>query len=136
MRRAWSARASWSALSHAAAAGAKVVLVGDPQQLQSIEAGAAFRSIHERHGGAEIAEVRRQREGWQRDVTRDLANGRTSKALGGHRSHGMVHEAQIREQACDDLLDRWDRDRQASPDKSRIILTHTPSGYAISRNPG
>ncbi|MFX4366103.1 AAA family ATPase, partial [Acinetobacter baumannii] len=27
-------------LSHAASAGAKVVLVGDPQQLQSIEAGA------------------------------------------------------------------------------------------------
>jgi len=46
-------------LSHAAEAGAKVVLVGDPQQLQSIEAGAAFRSIHERHGGAEIGEVRR-----------------------------------------------------------------------------
>lgn len=49
-------------LSHAAEAGAKVVLVGDPQQLQSIEAGAAFRSIHEHHGGAEIGEVRRQRE--------------------------------------------------------------------------
>jgi Ti-type conjugative transfer relaxase TraA len=47
-------------LCHAAEAGAKVVLVGDPQQLQAIEAGAAFRSIHERHGGAEIAEVRRQ----------------------------------------------------------------------------
>jgi len=37
------------------------VLVGDPQQLQAIEAGAAFRSIHERHGGAEIGKVRRQR---------------------------------------------------------------------------
>ena len=61
-------------LSHAAEAGAKVVLVGDPQQLQAIEAGAAFRSIHERHGGAEIGEVRRQREDWQRDATRDLAN--------------------------------------------------------------
>ena len=61
-------------LSHAAEAGAKVVLVGDPQQLQSIEAGAAFRSIHERHGGAEIGEVRRQREDWQRDATRDLAD--------------------------------------------------------------
>ena len=68
-------------LSHAAEAGAKVVLVGDPQQLQSIEAGAAFRSIHERHGGAEIGEVRRQREDWQRDATRDLATGRTGEAI-------------------------------------------------------
>ena len=112
-------------LSQAAEAGAKVVLVGDPQQLQAIEAGAAFRSIHERHGGAEIGEVRRQREDWQRDATRDLANGKTGHALEAYRSHGMVHQAQTREQARDDLVDRWDRDRQASPDHTRIILTHT-----------
>jgi Ti-type conjugative transfer relaxase TraA len=112
-------------LFHAAEAGAKVVLVGDPQQLQSIEAGAAFRSIHERHGGAEIGEVRRQREDWQRDATRDLANRRTGHALEAYRSHDMVHEARTREQARDDLIARWDRDRQAAPDRSRIILTHT-----------
>ena len=77
-------------LSHAAEAGAKVVLVGDPQQLQSIEAGAAFRSIFERHGGAEIGEVRRQREDWQRDATRDLATGRTGDAIHAYDSarHG------------------------------------------------
>jgi Ti-type conjugative transfer relaxase TraA len=112
-------------LSHAADAGAKVVLVGDPQQLQAIEAGAAFRSIHERHGGVDIGEVRRQREDWQRDATRDLATGRTGVALEAYRSHGMVHEAQTREQARGDLIERWDRDRQAAPDRSRIILTHT-----------
>jgi Ti-type conjugative transfer relaxase TraA len=112
-------------LSRAAEAGAKVVLVGDPQQLQAIEAGAAFRSIHERHGGPEIGEVRRQRDDWQRDATSDLANGKTGNALEAYRSRGMVHEAQTREQARSDLIDRWDHDRQASPDKSRIILTHT-----------
>ncbi|MGJ5196564.1 Ti-type conjugative transfer relaxase TraA [Bradyrhizobium sp. HKCCYLRH1030] len=112
-------------LSHAADAGAKVVLVGDPQQLQAIEAGAAFRSIHERHGGAEIGDVRRQREDWQRDATRDLATGKVGDALGAYRAHGLVHEAQTREQARGDLIEGWDRDRQASPDRSRIILTHT-----------
>jgi len=112
-------------LSHAAEAGAKVVLVGDPQQLQSIEAGAAFRSVHERHGGAEIGEVRRQREDWQRDATRDLATGRTGEAIHAYDRHDMVHEAASREQARGDLIDRWDRQRQAAPDSSRIILTHT-----------
>jgi Ti-type conjugative transfer relaxase TraA len=112
-------------LSHAAEAGAKVVLVGDIRQLQAIEAGAAFRSIHDRHGGAEIGEVRRQREDWQRDATRDLATGRTGHALEAYRSHGMVHEAQTREQARGDLIERWDRDRQLAPGRSRIILTHT-----------
>ncbi|MGJ5181781.1 Ti-type conjugative transfer relaxase TraA [Bradyrhizobium oligotrophicum] len=112
-------------LSHAAEAGAKVVLVGDPQQLQAIEAGAAFRSIHERHGGAEIGEVRRQREDWQRHATRDLATGKMGHALEAYRAHGMVHEAESRDQARGDLIDHWDRDRQSSPDRSRIILTHT-----------
>ncbi|MGF7065676.1 Ti-type conjugative transfer relaxase TraA [Aminobacter sp. BE322] len=112
-------------LSHAAEAGAKVVLVGDPQQLQSIEAGAAFRSIHDRHGGVEISEVRRQREDWQRNATRDLATGRTGHAIHVYERHGMVHVAESREQARGDLIERWDRERQASPDASRIILTHT-----------
>jgi Ti-type conjugative transfer relaxase TraA len=112
-------------LSHAAETGAKVVLVGDPRQLQAIEAGAAFRSIYERHGGVEIGEVRRQREDWQRDATRYLATGRTGHALAAYRSRGMVHEAHTREQARGDLIDRWDRDRQAEPEHSRIILTHT-----------
>jgi Ti-type conjugative transfer relaxase TraA len=112
-------------LSHATEAGAKVVLVGDIKQLQAIEAGAAFGSIHERHGGVEISEVRRQREDWQRDATRDLASGRTGFALQAYRSHGMVHEAQTREQARGRLIERWDRGRQAAPDRSRIILTHT-----------
>ena len=112
-------------LSHAAEAGAKVVLVGDPQQLQSIEAGAAFRSIHERHGGAEIGEVRRQREDWQRDATRDRATGRTGNAIPAYDRNEMVHIAETRELARGDLIDRWDRQRQAAPDSSRIILTHT-----------
>jgi Ti-type conjugative transfer relaxase TraA len=112
-------------LSHAADAGAKVVLVGDPQQLQAIEAGAAFRAIHERHGGVEITEVRRQHEGWQQDATRHLATGRTGEAINAYAERGMVHTAETREQARTELVERWDRDRQANPDASRIILTHT-----------
>jgi AAA domain len=112
-------------LSQAAEAGAKVVLVGDPQQLQAIEAGAAFRSIHERHGGVEISEVRRQREDWQREATHDLATGRAGEAIHAYDTRGMVLSAETREQARDDLIEGWDRDRQASPHRSRIILIHT-----------
>ncbi|PBC19304.1 Ti-type conjugative transfer relaxase TraA [Mesorhizobium sp. WSM4307] len=112
-------------LSHAADVGAKVVLVGDPQQLQAIEAGAAFRSIHERHGGVKIGQVRRQREDWQRHATRDLATGRIGAAIGAYDAKGMVHQAATRDEARSNLVERWDRDRQAQPQASRIILTHT-----------
>lgn len=105
--------------------GAKVVLVGDPEQLQAIEAGAAFRSIAERHGSVEITDIRRQCEDWQRDAMRHLATGRTGEALLAYDKHGHVHAAETREQARTDLIDRWDRDRAAAPAATRIILTHT-----------
>ena len=112
-------------LSHVRDAGAKVVLVGDPEQLQAIEAGAAFRSMAERHGAAEITEVRRQRDDWQKEATRSLATGRTGAALHAYESRGMVQAADTREGARGELVGGWDRQRQAEPDKTRIILTHT-----------
>ncbi|MEO1922047.1 MAG: Ti-type conjugative transfer relaxase TraA [Sphingomonadaceae bacterium] len=112
-------------LSEAKARGAKVVLVGDPQQLQAIEAGAAFRCVAERHGAIEIGEVRRQREDWHREATRQLATGRTGEALAAFEQRGAVHRAETREAARNDLIDRWDRERAAAPGESRIILTHT-----------
>ncbi|WP_395395826.1 Ti-type conjugative transfer relaxase TraA [Novosphingobium sp. BL-8A] len=112
-------------ISEAEKRGAKVVLVGDPEQLQAIEAGAAFRSIAERHGSVEIMQVRRQSEEWQREATRDLATGRTGEAVLAYEGAGHVHVAATREGAREALVGQWDRDRQLNPGASRIILTHT-----------
>ena len=112
-------------VSTAQASGAKLVLVGDPQQLQAIEAGAAFRSITERHPHVEITEIRRQQEAWQRQATRHLATGRTREALEAFAAHGGVHAAETRALAREALVEGWDRQRMADPHRSRIILTHT-----------
>jgi Ti-type conjugative transfer relaxase TraA len=105
--------------------GAKVVLVGDPEQLQAIEAGAAFRAVAERHGSVEITQVRRQHEEWQRGATRQLATGRTGEAIHAYEQAGHVHAADTRDAARLELVESWDRDRATAPDDSRIILTHT-----------
>jgi len=105
--------------------GAKLVLVGDPEQLQAIEAGAAFRSIAERHGAVEMTEVRRQREEWQRQATRQLATGRTAEAVQAYQDRGLVHAAETREAARAALIERWDQDRHANPGASTLILSHT-----------
>ncbi|MDR7062487.1 MULTISPECIES: Ti-type conjugative transfer relaxase TraA [unclassified Sphingopyxis] len=112
-------------VSEAERQGAKVVLVGDPQQLQAIEAGAAFRAAAERHGAVEIMGIRRQQEDWQREATRELATERAGAAIGRYAEAGFVHAAETREAARAELVDGWDRDRQHHPDASRIILTHT-----------
>jgi Ti-type conjugative transfer relaxase TraA len=117
-------------LAHADAVGAKVVLVGDAEQLQSIEAGAAFRALTERHGAAEITQIRRQREDWQRDATRELATGRTSAALDRYEGAGMVHGHETREAARGALVEGWDGLRQARPEASQVMLAHTRADVA------
>jgi Ti-type conjugative transfer relaxase TraA len=112
-------------LAEAAGAGAKVVMVGDVQQLQAIEAGAAFRLLSERHGAAEIGEVRRQTAEWMREATRAFATGRTGEAILAYSDAGMVHAADTRDAARVALIDRWDADRRTAPAATRIILTHT-----------
>ena len=47
--------------SAAMGAGAKLVCVGDPKQLQPIEAGGIFGSLMREHGKAEISNIQRQR---------------------------------------------------------------------------
>ena len=106
----------------AAEAGAKLVLVGDAQQLQAIEAGAAFRLLTEQHGACEISAVRRQHEDWQRDATRELATGRTGEALARYDQAGMVHAADTREAAAGALIERWKDARASSPTQSHAIL--------------
>jgi len=117
-------------LSAARQAGAKVVLVGDPEQLQAIEAGAAFRAIAERAGWAEIGEVRRQHEGWQREATRELATGRTSEALRRYERAGMVVGHGTREEARAGLVEGWNAERRAAPEQSRVMLAYTRADVA------
>jgi Ti-type conjugative transfer relaxase TraA len=111
-------------LSQAQAAGAKVVLVGDPEQLQAIEAGAAFRAIAERVGAVEITEVRRQREAWQQAATRELATGRTGDALARYEAAGMVRGHATLDNAKAAMVAGWDAARQADPEARQIMLAY------------
>ncbi|WP_081109574.1 Ti-type conjugative transfer relaxase TraA [Gluconobacter oxydans] len=111
-------------LSAVCAAGAKVVLVGDPEQLQAIEAGGAFRAVAERVGSVEITTVRRQREEWQQGATKELATGRTGSALERYETAGLVQDHQTQEEALSGVVADWDTARQAHPAESAIMLAH------------
>lgn len=115
----------------AKSAGAKLVLVGDPEQLQSIGAGAAFRALAERHGVAELSEVRRQRARWQQEATKELATARTAQALARYDAAGMIHASDTREQAMEALIAQWDHDRREKSDRSQLILAYTRDDVAI-----
>jgi Ti-type conjugative transfer relaxase TraA len=112
-------------LEHVEKAGAKLVLVGDPEQLQAIEAGAAFRGIAAQVGMVELSEVWRQKLDWQKDATRQMAAGRTTEALKAYRHHGSIQAASTRDEARRALLAAWQKDRHENPAESRIMLAYT-----------
>jgi Ti-type conjugative transfer relaxase TraA len=105
-------------------AGAKLVLVGDAEQLQAIEAGAAFRAIADRVGVMAITEPRRQQVDWQREATKELATARTAMALDRYEGAGMVHRHATREAARAGVIAAWQAARQQSPLQSQLILAH------------
>jgi len=102
--------------------GAKLVLVGDPEQLQPIEAGAAFRAIANRIGYAELATIYRQREQWMRDASLDLARGHVGNAVHAYRAHGHFKGSELKAQAVESLIADWDSDYD--PAKTTLILAH------------
>jgi len=117
-------------VEHAESAGAKVVMVGDPEQLQAIEAGAAFRALAERHGAAEITEVRRQHTDWQQQATRELATGRTSQAIDRYTAAGMVTDHASHNDAQAAVVAAWTKTREKEPDASQIMLAYRRSDVA------
>lgn len=103
-------------------AGAKIVLIGDPEQLQPIEAGAAFRAIVDRIGYAELETIYRQREDWMRHASLDLARGHIDQALLAYRTRGHVIGERLKAEAIESLIGSWNHDYD--PKKSMLILAH------------
>lgn len=102
--------------------GAKLVLIGDPEQLQPIEAGAAFRAIADRTGYAELETIYRQYETWMRDASLDLARGHVEKAVASYAKHDRILGSENKAEAVRSLIADWDRDYD--PGCSSLILAH------------
>ncbi|MFG1298066.1 Ti-type conjugative transfer relaxase TraA, partial [Xanthobacter sp. V13C-7B] len=120
-------------------AGAKLVLVGDAQQLQPIQAGAAFRAIIDRIGAKHLVGVRRQREAWMQDASRDFASGdgvRFNRAMGAYKDHGAIRQTVTNDEARAALVQEWTNQRneiraekeargEALQGNEMIVLAHT-----------
>ncbi len=111
-------------VGEAEARGAKIVLVGDHEQLQAIGAGAPFRAITEEIGHAELSEIRRQRVDWQREASVDFATHRTAEGLAAYRDHGAISFAETGEDARAAIVCDYLDDRNERPDGTRVAMAH------------
>jgi Ti-type conjugative transfer relaxase TraA len=111
-------------ITEADQAGAKIVLVGDPEQLQPIGAGAAFRAVAERVGMVELEGIRRQREDWQRAASIAFGRHRTEEGLAAYAARDAIRFEGDTELARSAIVRDVMADRDARPDGSRLVLAH------------
>jgi Ti-type conjugative transfer relaxase TraA len=111
-------------IAEADRAGAKIALVGDPEQLQPIGPGAAFRAVAERTGFVELGEIRRQRVDWQREASRAFAGNRTHEGLSAYATHGHVQFADDIAAARQAIVKDAIADMDARAEGSRLVLAH------------
>jgi Ti-type conjugative transfer relaxase TraA len=104
---------------------AKIVLVGDANQLQPIEAGQLFERIGQEVGSARLTDIRRQRSTADREMVQALASGDTRTALDSLQARGRVHTAPDREQAMQELVQDWNAARDAHNPRQDLILGAT-----------
>ena len=73
-------------------AGAKVLLVGDYAQLQSVDAGGAFAMlINDRADAPELVDIHRFHHTWEKTASLGLRHGRTT-VIDTYLNHGRIHD--------------------------------------------
>ncbi|MFB4374707.1 Ti-type conjugative transfer relaxase TraA [Agrobacterium sp. CR_3] len=111
-------------IGEAEARSAKIVLVGDHEQLQAIGAGAPFRAIAEQIGHVELSDIRRQHQDWQRQASVAFATHKTAEGLAAYRDHGDIHFAESRDAAMAEIVHEYVADSAKRPDGTRIAMAH------------
>jgi len=94
-------------ISHAERAEAKLVLVGDPEQLGEIEAGGLFRAIAERGEPIYLDEVIRHRHDLDRDAAKRIREGEGREALSLYQSSERVTVAPNAEARREAMVHDW-----------------------------
>ncbi|MGH3498829.1 MAG: MobF family relaxase [Nocardioidaceae bacterium] len=106
--------------AHAAETGAKVLLVGDWAQLQSVEAGGAFAMLADVRGdAAELADIHRFTHEWEKRASLDLRHGRP-EAVAAYLIHERVTDGDT-EGMIDAAYQAWRDDTQAG--KASVLVT-------------
>ncbi|WP_281269653.1 AAA family ATPase [Phytoactinopolyspora halophila] len=108
--------------THAADAGAKILLVGDWAQLGAVGAGGAFALLaRDRDDIAELSEVRRFRHGWEKHASLRLRSG-DPDVIDTYQAHGRIIDTST-DHALDAAYAAWRADVAAG--KASIMVTDT-----------
>lgn len=110
----------------AGSAGAKVLLVGDPFQLSSVDAGGAFALLVDRRAHApELAEIHRFTNDWEKSASLALRRGDV-EVISTYAQQKRIQEGDT-EHMLDAAYESWRADQRAGKDS--ILVTE--SAHAV-----
>ncbi|MBW4464679.1 MAG: relaxase domain-containing protein [Pegethrix bostrychoides GSE-TBD4-15B] len=101
---------------------AKLILVGDERQLQSIDAGGAFRAISNQVGKAELSEITRQDEEWARQAVHSFADGNAEEGLKAYSERGLVTIGRHRTHTLQTIISDWKEGGALLTPQDHLIL--------------
>lgn len=110
-------------IDYAKKAKCKVLLIGDPDQLQPIDAGTPFRSILEQTGFAELQNIQRQIDPKDREASQNLAQGKIDLAIKHYQKQGKFTITDP-DNAKSQLISAWQKTLKDGIE-NQIILAHS-----------
>lgn len=115
----------------AASSGAKVLLVGDYAQLQSVDAGGAFGLlVHARGDAPELVDVHRFTHAWEKTASLDLRHGRAD-VIDTYDTNNRVRDGGT-EAMLDAAYDAWCTDLLAG--KATVLVSDSNESVAALNN--
>ena len=106
-------------------AGARLLLVGDDRQLQSVQRGGLFAPVAALAGSMELSQVRRQKENWQREASEAFAAGDIASAVGAYADHGCLAWSGTLDESRAALVAAWAEASARDPGAARFIYAST-----------
>lgn len=101
--------------------GAKLIAVGDGQQLPAIGPGGMFDRLAAHAPTMELATIRRTKDPAEQRAWQALRAGEPERAMAHYKSQGRLHLADTRDQAAEHAVQDW----------ARLTLQHDPREVAL-----
>ncbi|OYU86689.1 MAG: hypothetical protein CFE29_28450 [Bradyrhizobiaceae bacterium PARB1] len=120
-----SSRQMLAITERAAEARAKVVIVGDREQLQAVGAGPGLSIVAGVTGTTRVDTIVRQRKAWMRTAVTDFAKGRAKQGLAAFEERGLLNLVAGERATVTRVIDAWEKSRREAPDGSVLLIAKT-----------
>lgn len=86
---------------------AKIILVGDPDQLKPIHKGEIFKAIAAHTGYLELSNIRRQKDLGDRNASLMLARGEVEQAIEHYNQKEAIHFSETMAESLNQVVNDW-----------------------------